>query len=195
MQEENNFDNLTAEQIGRLFPIKIEPYNPQWKTLFEEEKEFIIKILGENVALNIEHIGSTSVAGLAAKPTIDILVEVPKLTDETKHFITNKLKIIGYGNMYNSEREKKMTFGKGYDAGLNNAKTYHAHIREKGNVPQDEIYFRDYLRRNPNICDKYSKLKYALVEKHQFNREDYTAAKTDFVKEITEKQKSEFNIN
>jgi GrpB-like predicted nucleotidyltransferase (UPF0157 family) len=188
-RERINLDNLTAEQIGRLFPIRIEPYNPDWATFFEQEKALIIKVLCENLALNVEHFGSTSITGLAAKPTIDILIEVPKLSDEIKQVITKKLETIGYGNMYNSEKEKKMTFGKGYDVDLINTQTYHAHIREKGNMPQDEIYFRDYLRQNPNTCDEYTKLKSILAEKYQFNREDYTQAKTEFVRTITEKQK------
>jgi len=181
------FDNLTAEQIGTLFPIKIVPYNPCWITLFEEEKAVIIEILDKNVV--IEHFGSTSIVGLAAKPTIDILIEVPNLTNETKQIITQKLEAIGYGNMYNAEKENKMTFGKGYDKNYVAQITYHVHIREKGKAPQDEIYFRDYLRQNPDACDEYAKLKYALAEKHRFNREDYTYAKTEFIKEITDKQK------
>ena len=187
--EKINFDNLTAEQIGQLFPIRIEPYHPDWITLFEQEKELIIKALENDLTLHTEHIGSTSIVGLTAKPTIDILVEAPKLTDEIKQFITKKLEMIGYGNMYHSEKEKKMTFGKGYDANFVCAQTYHAHIREKGNKPQDEIFFRDYLRQNPAACDEYAKLKYELAEKHQFNREDYTQAKTEFVQKITDRAK------
>jgi len=184
-----NFDNLTAEETGTLFPILIVPYNPDWATLFEQEKALITKVLGDDFMLNMEHIGSTSIAGLAAKPTIDILIEVSKLSDEIKQIITKKLETIGYRNMYNSETETKMTFGKGYDLNVVNTQTYHAHIREKGNVPQDEIYFRDYLRQNSDARDEYTKLKYALAEKYQFNREDYTQGKTEFIRKITEKQK------
>jgi GrpB-like predicted nucleotidyltransferase (UPF0157 family) len=186
---EKNFDNLTAEQIGKLFPIQIVPYNPDWKVLFEQEKALLTKVLGKDIPLHIEHFGSTSVEGLAAKPTIDILVEVPELSNETKQVITGKLEMIGYGNMYNAEKEHKMTFGKGYDENYISAKTYHVHIRKKGNLPQDEIYFRDYLRQNPDVCDEYAKLKYALARKYQFNREDYTQAKTAFILNVMEKAK------
>ena len=184
--DKSNFDNLTTEQIGKLFPIRIVPYNPDWKRLFEQEKVLITGALGENVAVNIEHFGSTSIEGLAAKPTIDIMVEVSKLNDELKQDITKKLETIGYGNMYNAEKENKMTFGKGYVENHVCTQTYHVHIREKGDTPQDEIYFRDYLLRNADACDEYAKLKYALAEKHSFNREDYTQAKTGFIAKITE---------
>ncbi len=189
-----NIDNLTAEQIGKLFPIRIVPYNPDWKMFFEQEKALIINVLGEDMPLNVEHIGSTSIVELAAKPTIDILVEVSKLTEEIKQIITKKLESIGYGNMQNAEKENKMTFGKGYDMNNVCTQTYHIHIREKGNTPQDEIYFRDYLCQNPDVRDEYAKLKYALAEKYQFNRENYTQAKTGFIMRITELQKKkEYN--
>jgi GrpB-like predicted nucleotidyltransferase (UPF0157 family) len=184
-----NFDNLTAEQVGRLFPIQIVPYNPEWEMLFEQEKRLITGVLGKDLAINIEHIGSTSVVGLASKPTIDILIEVSNLSDKIKLFITEKLETIGYENMYNAEKENKMTFGKGYEDNDVCMQTYHAHIREKEDMPQNEIFFRDYLRQNAYARDEYAKLKYALAEKHQFNREDYTQAKTEFVTIITEQQK------
>ena len=184
-----DFDSLTAEQVGKLFPIQIVPYNPNWKTLFELEKVLIKRVLDEAIVLNIEHFGSTSVVGLAAKPTIDIIIEVSKLSIATKQYITQELGAIGYRNMYNAEKDNKMTFGKGYNENYINTQTYHIHIREKGNTPQDEIYFRDYLRQNLDARDKYAELKYSLAEKHQFNREDYTHAKTDFIIKITEQQR------
>jgi GrpB-like predicted nucleotidyltransferase (UPF0157 family) len=187
--EKINFDSLTAEQVGKLFPIRIVPYNPEWAMLFEQEKALITEILSANAALNIEHIGSTSVGGLAAKPTIDMMVEIPELNNELKQVITQKLETIGYGNMQNAEQERKMTFGKGYGLNLDSTQTYHLHIREQGDTPQDEIYFRDYLRRNSDVRNEYERLKYALAEKYRLNREDYTQAKTGFVKRITETAK------
>ena len=186
--EKNNFDSLTAEQVGKLFPIDIIPYNAYWEKLFKQEETLITKVLYENM-VNIEHFGSTSVAGLAAKPTIDILVEVADLNDEIKLNITQKLETIGYGNMYHAEKEKKMTFGKGYEMNHICSQTYHVHIREKGNMPQDEIFFRDYLRKNSNARDEYAELKYKLSKKYRFNREDYTQAKTEFIQKITEQEK------
>jgi len=189
MEREKKIDNLTANQIGKLFPIQIVPYNPEWKVLFEKEKALLTGVLGKGVVINVEHFGSTSIEGLVAKPTIDILVEVLNLNNEINQVIIEKLEKIGYGNMYNAEKENKMTFGKGYGENSVNLQTYHVHIREIGNMPQDEIYFRDYLRQNPNTCDEYAKLKYILAEKYQFNREDYTDAKTEFILKITELQK------
>jgi GrpB-like predicted nucleotidyltransferase (UPF0157 family) len=122
--EKVNFDNLTAEQIGKLFPIRIVPYKPEWKMLFEQEKALITEVLGKELALNIEHFGSTSVVGLAAKPTIDILIETPDLSQELKQMLIRKLGTIGYGNMYNAEKEHKMTFGKGYGETYDKMETF-----------------------------------------------------------------------
>jgi GrpB-like predicted nucleotidyltransferase (UPF0157 family) len=186
--ERLNYDNLTAEQVGKLFPVQILPYNPEWEILFEREKTLIAGVLGEDVAINIEHFGSTSVVGLAAKPTIDILVEVPVMNDVFKQLIIQKLETLGYENMYNAEKEREMTFGKGYCKNCVCTQTYHVHIREKGHEPQKEICFRDILRQNPDARIEYENLKYALAEKHQYNREDYTQAKTEFIVKITEQQ-------
>ena len=190
-----NFDNLTAEQVGQLFPIRIVPYNPDWKNLFEQEKELIKTVLSEDVTLNIEHFGSTSVEGLVAKPTIDIIVEVSNLSVEIKRYIVQKLGAIGYENMHNAEKVNKMTLGKGYNESYTYTQTYHVHIREKGNTPQEEIYFRDYLRQNSDARDQYAELKLSLAERHLFNREDYTQAKTEFTLKITELQRKKMLRN
>jgi len=99
------------------------------------------------------------------------------------------LETVGYGNMHNAEQENKMTFGKGYGKDYVGTQTYHVHIREKGDMPQEEIYFRDFLRQNADVRDEYAKLKYTLAERYRFNREDYTQAKTEFIVKITAQQK------
>ena len=187
------FDDLSVEEIGKLFPIHITPYHSDWKTLFEEENNLITNVLGKDILFSIEHFGSTSVEGLAAKPTIDILVEVSELDDELKQKLIQKLSKVGYENMYDAEKEDKMTFGKGYNENYLYTQSYHLHIREKGVYPQDEMYFRDSLRENPYIRDEYEKLKYSLAEKYKNNREAYTQGKTEFIKRITKQQKQKMS--
>ncbi len=190
-KKEIDLNRLSAEEIGRLFPIRVVPCDPGWKTLFETEKALIINTLGPDAVIGIEHIGSTSVEGLAAKPTVDILVEVSDLSGEVKRDITRKLETIGYDNMHNAEKENKMTLGKGYDVNTPDAQTYHLHIREKGDALPNEIYFRDCLRQHADVREEYAKLKVALAEKYRFNREAYTQAKTEFITRMTERQKRE----
>jgi GrpB-like predicted nucleotidyltransferase (UPF0157 family) len=195
MEKKTDLDSMPEEEIGRLFPIIVVPYNDEWELLFEKEKELIVNLLHKEFTLTVEHFGSTSVKELSAKPTIDILIEIPQLTGNIKELIINKMRSIGYENMRNAEKEKQMTFGKGY--GLNGicGQTYHAHIREKSNDFQDEIYFRDYLRRHAGVRKDYEKLKIALAEKYKYNRESYTNAKTDFITAVTEQAKKEYNEN
>jgi len=186
---DQNINNLTAEQIGIIFPIEIEPYRAQWETLYRNEKELIAHALGNLFEINIEHFGSTSVKGLSAKPVIDMLIEIPLLTNETKMIIAAKLREIDYENMHNAEREKQMTFGKGYDFLHPCKQKFHLHVREKGADFQDEIYFRDYLRQNSDALKKYELLKTDLAIKHKNNREEYTKAKTDFITTVTQTAK------
>jgi GrpB-like predicted nucleotidyltransferase (UPF0157 family) len=184
------FDTLSPEEIGKLFPIEVVLYNEKWNALFEQEKMLLINALKGVEVLNIEHIGSTSVEGLAAKPIIDILIEVKNLSKEIKALIINKIKTVGYGNMENSENEKSLEFGKGYTPQGFSGQTFHAHFREKTADFQDEIYFRNYLRQDETARREYANLKIQLAEIHKFNRENYTQAKTEFIKTITKKAKA-----
>jgi len=190
---EQKIDDLTVEQIGQIFPIEIVSYNKEWETLFITEKELIINALNNLFQVNIEHIGSTSVQGLSAKPIIDILIEFPILTCETKITILSKMSEIGYENMSNAEQEKRMTLGKGYDLQDTEKQKFHAHIREKSTDFQDEIYFRNHLRENSDAKKKYEALKNDLGNKHKNNREDYTNAKTNFITAVTETAKNQKN--
>jgi GrpB-like predicted nucleotidyltransferase (UPF0157 family) len=91
-----NISDLSEEELGQLFPIEVVPYNENWKTLFQQEKKIISETLGIKVALRIEHFGSTAVKGLASKPTIDILIEIPDLTDQLKTCVIERMKSIDY---------------------------------------------------------------------------------------------------
>jgi len=187
---EQKIDNLTAEQIGQIFPIEVVSYRKEWETIFKTEKRLIVNALSNLFKVNVEHIGSTSVQGLSAKPIIDILIEFPVLTCETKIIILSKMREIGYENMSNAEQEKRMTLGKGYDLHDTEKQKFHAHIREKSGDFQDEIYFRNYLRENFDAKKRYETLKNDLANKHKNNREDYTNAKTNFITAVIETAKN-----
>ena len=179
---------MNEKELGKLYPIKIVDYNPQWPFYFRKEKELIIKILDKNI--RIEHIGSTAVKGLSAKPTIDILIEKPE-SITSKEIIT-KFEKNSYIHM--KEQTKHLMLVKGYTPmGLKNI-SYHLHI---GPLQQkwlwDRLYFRDYLLKFRHEAKKYEDLKLKLAKKHKFNREQYTEAKTDYINKITEKAKLIFD--
>ena len=82
--KKNDLNSLSAKELGKLFPVVIAEPNPEWKTIYEIEKNELIRILGRK-AIRIEHFGSTAIPNLKAKPTIDILIEISeskKVKDE-----------------------------------------------------------------------------------------------------------------
>lgn len=176
-------DKLSTEELGKLFPITISEYNPEWPDIFEKEKSILLTAINSETIINIEHIGSTAVAGLAAKPTIDILLEITDETD-TKNLI-KIIKELDYNYIYRPENPAPhIMFVKGYAEEGFKGQAFHIHVRFKGDW--DEKYFRDYLREHPETVFEYASLKYELAEKYKNNREAYTEAKTDFIQKINE---------
>lgn len=192
LHEQKELGDLTPEELGKLFPIEIVPYNKNWVELFRTESRTIQETLSENIALRLEHFGSTAIEGLSAKPTIDILVEIPPLTNQLKETIIRKLKNIGYHFIWRTdEKTPYMHFVKGYTPNGFSGNVFHVHMADNTHSLWDRIYFRDFLRKNPAIAKEYETLKISLASKYRFDREAYTNAKTEFVKRITDIAKNE----
>lgn len=175
-------NELSTEELGKLFPIIISDYNPEWKKLFEKEKENLKKHIPQKDILRISHIGSTSVTGMKAKPTVDILIEIDNKTD-TSDLIH---RIIGAGYSYSHQPDNPpphMMFMKGYTPQGFKGQAFHFHVRYMNDW--DEFYFRNYLIKNPQTCREYENLKLTLEKIYKNDREAYTKGKTDFVKRIT----------
>jgi len=183
-----DLDRLNTEELGRLFPVFISAPDPEWIKHFEIEKKEIEKSLGPENIISINHIGSTVVPDLPAKPTIDILVEVAE--EAENEFIIQGLTDLGYHFIPRPENPPPhMMFVKGYsEMGLKEL-SYHIHIRYKGDW--DELFFRDYLRKYPEIAKQYAELKIQLSEIHRNDREAYTVAKTEFINRITQRARKE----
>jgi GrpB-like predicted nucleotidyltransferase (UPF0157 family) len=179
---DKRFDDLTPGELGRLFPIIISEPDSDWPKLFHREEFIIRKALGESDISRIEHIGSTAVPNLKAKPTIDILLEVPGETD--RDFIIKNLAKLDYHYIYRPENPAPhMMLVKGYTTEGFQGQAYHVHVRFPGDW--DELYFRDYLKAHPDIAKEYGKLKVQLSEEYRNDRDGYTDKKTDFIKRIT----------
>ena len=176
-------DQMTPEELGHLFPIILSEPDPEWNKLFKTERKKIEQTLGLENLIRIEHIGSTAVANLISKPTIDILVEIPEETDNQE--VIDRIKSLGYHFIPRPENPAPhMMFVKGYTKDGFKGQAYHIHVRYHGDW--DEIYFRDYLIQNPDIASEYGNLKKDLARKFKNDREGYTDAKTAFIKRITE---------
>jgi len=161
--------------------VKLEKYNSNWKKEFEKEKEKLSELFGE-VALSIEHIGSTSIPGLSAKPIIDIAVGVKSLAD----FALVEDKFINSSDYSIKEdpTEGELFVRKGPEEN----RTHFIHIMEIDGLRYIEsILFKEYLINNPIEIKKYEELKTELAEKYSGDRIMYTDSKDKFIKNILKK--------
>jgi GrpB-like predicted nucleotidyltransferase (UPF0157 family) len=165
--------------------VVIEKYTSNWALSFKEEKK-ILKDIMSDTAISIEHIGSTSVKGLGAKPTLDIMIGVCDL-EEVDGFI-EPLNNSGYEHVFHKEFPNRRFFRKG----LWRAGTHHLHMyKYESDEWNSNILFRDYLRKYPKVRDQYNQLKIELAQKYSFNRVKYTEAKGPFIREVIQKAKDE----
>jgi len=187
--EAKTLQDLTREEIGQLFPIEISPYSRNWPYLFDKEKNLITDTLEPGMFTRIEHFGSTSVPGLSAKDTIDILMEVD--FEETKdQQLIQRMKSLGYEfNWQNEGSHPHMVFVKGYNTSSPKDQTYHIHAGPKNHPLWDRLFFRDYLIKNPQTAKEYEQLKLKLSTSFKHDRVAYRIAKTEFVEEVTNRAK------
>ena len=169
---------MTLEELWQLFPIILSGHDPEWKKYYEEEKTLLGNSFG-NLLVRIEHIGSTAVEGLIAKPTVDILLEVdPSASPDA---VRQTAERCGYTVMSGKNvREYRLDLCKGYTPHGFADKVFHLHIRHPGDW--DEIVFRDFLRRNPAKAQEYARLKTDLQKRFEHDRDAYTEAKGDFIR-------------
>lgn len=181
--------NMSLEELWNLFPIILKEHNPEYKIWYEEEKDKLTAILRDYDIYRINHIGSTSVAELAAKPTVDILLEIKDGYDADE--IIGLLQNNGWILMARDEGSKNaLDFNKGYTPKGFAQKVYHLHIKHPGDW--GELYFRDYLQKYPDVAGEYENLKMGLREQFEHDRDAYTKGKSDFVHMYTQKAREEF---
>ena len=164
--------------------VEIVNYDPQWPMLYKKEKTLIQKAIGHTI-VGIEHIGSTAVPGLGAKPIIDILMAVNHLSDAEQ--CIEPLQSIGYEYVpeYEASIPERRYFHKGHPP---KEQHYHLHMVElTSDFWKKHLLFRDHLRTHPKIAQKYHELKKRLALKYSSDREGYTEAKTSFIKSIVTK--------
>jgi GrpB-like predicted nucleotidyltransferase (UPF0157 family) len=174
-------------------PVEICEYDATWLLKFEKQKNDIMKAIGNKVAA-IEHIGSTAVPGLGAKPIIDIMVGLQKLGDADD--CIEPLKKIGYE--YVPELEAEIPERRYFHKGPSNVpkKHYHLHmVQLDGEFWKRQILFRDYLSTHSDLAQEYFRLKKELAARYRLNREAYTEAKTSFIKSTIAKARSEKSIS
>lgn len=167
-------------------PYSVIPYNPKWKKDYEKERE-ILKNIFKKKALMIEHIGSTSIKGMWAKPQIDILVVINKFQEADN--LIKKMESKGYTYQKNYLKNQRY-FARDAPTG---ERLTSIHILKKNNPEVlSDIYFRDYLRKHPEEIKRYSKIKKDAY-KSGINRAEYPKRKREIIKDLLEKAKKEFS--
>jgi GrpB-like predicted nucleotidyltransferase (UPF0157 family)/protein associated with RNAse G/E len=163
-------------------PVVIADYDPLWPAIYAEERDRILGATGDRL-LAIEHVGSTAVPGLAAKPIIDIMVGISRLSDSSKCIMP--LRSIGYEYVpeYEKEIPERRYFHRG-PRGVPN-KHFHLHMVEHtSDFWKRHLLFRDYLRAHPDVAQNYCQLKRELAKRYTSNRDAYTEAKTSFIESV-----------
>lgn len=166
-------------------PIEVVEYNPEWPDRYEREATRIRAALGDDL-IRIEHIGSTAVPGLAAKPIIDIC---PVVTDRnTANDCADQLEEIGYEFGYDFEDDR---IHLGYTA--DDGQQFNLHLRWRDTIGrlEENILLREYLRDHPGLRDEYAALKRVAAEEHTDDIEAYSQRKTAFIQRVIDRAREE----
>lgn len=173
-------EEILAARIGDIpvlnGPVYLAEYDPEWPRLFAREAERVRAILGDRVVL-LEHVGSTSVPGLAAKPRIDMLLVVPDSADEPAYVAP--LEAAGYILRIREPEWYQHRVLKGLDTDVN------LHVFSSGCVEIERmLLFRDWLRSHPDDRQLYERTKRELAQKTWKYIQHYADAKSGVVEEI-----------
>jgi GrpB-like predicted nucleotidyltransferase (UPF0157 family) len=167
-------DEILAQTTSARSPLVVVDYDEQWPMLFELIARPVRDAMSE-LGAQVEHVGSTSVPGLAAKPIVDIDVAVPSAADVPAAI--ERLRGLGY--VYQGD---KGIAGREAFLWPRGARPHHLYVVVRGSRPHAEhVRFRDYLRGHPDAAREYAALKKTLAERHTDDGLSYTDAKTDFI--------------
>ena len=177
-----------APESSRRSPVVLVPSDPRWPARFQEEKAAILGAIGDRTVA-IEHVGSTAVPGLLSKPTIDIMVGVPRL--DAAQACIGPLEGIGYA--YRQDLESTMPERRYFDKGPPGARTFHLHLVEFGReFWMRHLLFRNFLRAHPDRAASYGSLKQELARTYTSDRDAYTDAKPGFIEATVADARNEF---
>ena len=165
--------------------LNIAPYDPAWAAAFDAERARLVEALGP-LARRVDHHGSTSVPGLAAKPVIDIQISVESL--EPPDAYATPLRALGYTHLPHADDDLVCPF---FYRPATWPHTHHIHVVEHGGLEERRtLAFRDYLRDHADAKQAYAELKQRLAPEFSATdegaREAYADAKTEFIERIIE---------
>lgn len=182
------------ERVQRVLKeeVAIVPYDARWPERFRQEEQHLRTVLPHELVGRIEHYGGTAVAGLLAKPIVDMLIEVTDL-EGTRARIAPILEAEGYDYFW------RPTFGDDVPPWYawfikrdqpGGTRTHHLHMITKAAEFTEHwraLLFRDYLRAHPGVARDYGAPKVRLAEEHRHDRIAYTRGKSEFIAEVMAK--------
>ncbi|MFC4453797.1 GrpB family protein [Deinococcus sonorensis] len=153
------------------------PYDPSWPAAFQLLRRRIWPAV-QRTALSVEHVGSTAVKGLPAKPIIDLTVVVPFRSDVPD--IIDRLSVVGYRHLGDQGIEGREAFDS-----LHDGPRHHLYLSPQGSLAlHNHLIIRTALRRNPALARRYAELKLHLAQRFSHDLDAYTAGKTEFLLEV-----------
>ncbi|MDX2039704.1 MAG: GrpB family protein [Acidobacteriota bacterium] len=156
--------------------LRLSPYEPDWPLLFDAERERLCAVLGKRI-LEVQHIGSTAIPQMPAKPILDIGVAVGNFEDAA--CCIPLLEALGYSYKGENGIPRRHYFVKG------DPRTHHLHMLEVASEEwKNHLLFRDYLRGNPEAAQTYADLKQTLAARFAADREAYQTGKDSFIQTI-----------
>jgi len=163
--------------------VRLSPYNPEWVKLFNAEKARLTRAINGFV-LDIQHVGSTAIPGMPAKPIIDIAVVVEDF--DRARVCISPLQLIGYKYRGENGIPRRHYFEKG------DPRSFHVHINEINSRNwEDQVLFRDYLIAHPEIAGEYAVLKASLAARYPNDRDAYLEAKAPFIQQALQAARQE----
>jgi GrpB-like predicted nucleotidyltransferase (UPF0157 family)/RimJ/RimL family protein N-acetyltransferase len=163
--------------------IEVVPYHNNWPEMAKLEIKKLRELIPQKHLIDIQHVGSTAIPGLLAKPIIDLQIIVDSFSN-IKTIAIEALENIGYVYWSENPDPEKLFFVKGMPP-FGEKRTHHVHISEPQSIrAQQRIIFRDYLIAHPEAAKNYAQLKIKLAQLYTYDREQYTEAKTQFITNI-----------
>ncbi len=167
--------------------VKLVPCSPEWERFFAEEERLLRAVIGAHV-VDIQHVGSTAIPGMEAKPIIDIAMALRRLEDVER--CVEPLERLGYEYKGDEGHPGRFFFAKGDPS----RRTHYLHVVEWDSDPWKELLcFRDYLRQHKEVAGEYARLKRELARKSQGNRDLYTPGKAEFIERVLRMAEGEGN--
>ncbi|EMA52463.1 MULTISPECIES: GrpB family protein [Halococcus] len=165
--------------------VALVPHDPGWKREYTAEVERLEPLVDEQL-IEFEHVGSTAIEGLAAKPIIDMLAVVEDLDGAAD--LVPVLETHGYEHRPNDDVSGRLFLAKGPRTDRTH---YLSVVERESDRYTEQIAFRNFLRSHPEVAAEYEELKRTLADAHSDDRDSYTAAKAAFIERVLERATAE----